>query len=97
MVMTTYFKLVLWDDVRSWSVGLALGLALDRTDVADVARLALSFDVRPGVRSIVDQLLRAGTAVAVRRRRTSAKPTPGDGSRSSRTWAEAAPSGSSCQ
>jgi four helix bundle protein len=29
----------------------------------DVARLALSFDVRPGVRSIVDQLLRAGTAV----------------------------------
>ena len=29
----------------------------------DVARLALSFDLRPGVRSIVDQLLRAGTSV----------------------------------
>lgn len=28
MVMTTLFKLVLWSDVRSWSVGLALGLAL---------------------------------------------------------------------
>jgi len=29
----------------------------------DVARLALSFDARPGVRSIIDQLLRAGTGV----------------------------------
>lgn len=36
MVMTTFFKRVLWDDVRSWSVGLVLGLALAtcRTAVA---------------------------------------------------------------
>jgi hypothetical protein len=26
--MTTWFKLVLWHDVRSWSLGVAIGLAL---------------------------------------------------------------------
>lgn len=28
IAMTTWFKLVLWHDVRSWSLGVAIGLAL---------------------------------------------------------------------